>query len=75
MEALGFLGGSAVKNQPAMQVEGSEEVVSIPGSGRLPGRLPGRGNGNSLQHSCLGNLLDRGAQQDAAMGSQVFGKN
>ena len=29
----------------------------IPGSGRSPGE----GNGNSLQYSCLGNLMDRGA--------------
>ena len=25
------------------------------------GRSPGEGNGNSLQHSCLENLMDRGA--------------
>ena len=25
------------------------------------GRYPGRGNGNSLQYSCLGNPMDRGA--------------
>ena len=30
---------------------------SIPGSGWSPGE----GNGNSLQYSCLGNLMDRGA--------------
>ena len=30
---------------------------SIPGSGRFPGG----GNGNSLQYSCLGNFIDRGA--------------
>ena len=24
---------------------------------------PGEGNGNSFQHSCLGNLIDRGAWQ------------
>ena len=29
----------------------------IPGSGRSPGG----GNGNPLQYSCLGNLVDRGA--------------
>ena len=26
-------------------------------------RLPGGGNGNPLQSSCLGNLMDRGAWQ------------
>ena len=29
----------------------------IPGSGKVPGG----GNGNPLQYSCLGNLMDRGA--------------
>ena len=32
---------------------------SIPGLGRSPGE----GNGNPLQYSCLGNLMDRGAWQ------------
>ena len=27
------------------------------------GRSPGEGNGNSLQYSCLGNPMDRGAWQ------------
>ena len=34
------------------------EVDLIPGSGRSPGGE----NGNSLQFSCLENLMDRGAQ-------------
>ena len=34
-----------------------QDVSSIPGSGRSPGE----GNGNLLQYSCLGNLMDRGA--------------
>ena len=42
-----------VKNPPA----NAGNSCSIPGSGRSPGK----GNGNSLQYSCLGNLLDRGA--------------
>ena len=33
------------------------DVGLIPGSGRNPGE----GNGNPLQHSCLGNPMDRGA--------------
>ena len=33
------------------------DVVLNPGLGRSPGE----GNGNSLQYSCLGNLMDRGA--------------
>ena len=36
----------------------------IPGSGRCPGG----GNGNPLQYSCLGNLLDRGTWWAAAHG-------
>ena len=32
------------------------------------GRYPGEGNGNSLQYSCLGNLMDRGARQAAVHG-------
>ena len=46
-------GGSMVKNPPA-KAGGSG---SAPGSGRCPGE----GNGNPLQYSCLGNLMDRGA--------------
>ena len=33
------------------------DLGSTPGSGRRPGE----GNGNSLQYSCLGNPMDRGA--------------
>ena len=42
-----------VKNPPA----NSEDMGSIPGSGRSPGE----GNGNPLQLYCLGNSMDRGA--------------
>ena len=35
----------------------AEDAGSIPGLGRSPGE----GNGNPLQYSCLGNLMDRGA--------------
>ena len=42
-----------VKNLPA----DTRDAGSIPGSGRFPGE----GNGNSLQYSCLGNLVDREA--------------
>ena len=37
----------------------------IPGSGRSPGE----GNGNQLQCSCLGNPMDRGAQQAIVYGA------
>ena len=39
-------------------------------SGSIPesGRSPGEGNGNSLQYSCLGNPMDRGAWQAIVRG-------
>ena len=49
----GFPGGSVVKNPSA----NAEDLGSIPGSGRSPGE----GNGNPLQYSCLGSLMDKGA--------------
>ena len=42
-----------VKNPSA----GAGDVGSIPGSGRSPGEA----NANLLQHSCLENVMDRGA--------------
>ena len=44
--------GSVVNNLPA----NAGDTGSIPGSGKSPGE----GNGNPLQYSCLGNLMDRG---------------
>ena len=57
---VGVLGGSVVKNLPA----NAGDVGSIPGSGRSPGE----GKGNPLQHSCLGNPMDRGAWQTIVHG-------
>jgi len=45
-----------VKNLPT-HAEDSGVTGLIPGIGRYPGE----GNGNPLQSSCLGNLMDRGA--------------
>ena len=50
---MGFPGGSVVKNPPA----NAGDAGSTPGSGRSLGER----NGNPLQYSCLGNLMDRGA--------------
>ena len=50
---MGFPGSLAVKNLLANALD----VGFIPGSGRSPGE----GNGNPLQDSCEGNLMDRGA--------------
>ena len=52
---MGVPGGSVVKN-PLVNVG---DVGSIPGSEICPAE----GNGNSLQYSCLGNPMDRGAWQ------------
>ena len=48
---LGFPGGSAVKNLPAVQEP--RDSGSIPGSGRYSGE----GNGNPFQCSCLENPM------------------
>ena len=46
-----FPGGSA----------GKESACNAGDPGLIPGlgRFPGEGNGNPLQYSCLGNLMDR----------------
>ena len=51
---MGFPGGSVVKNLPA----NAGDMGSISGSGRFPGG----GNGDGLQYSYLGNLMDRSLQ-------------
>ena len=50
----GFPSGIVVKNPPAS----AGDVISILGSMRSPEK----GNGNPLQYSCLGNLMNRGAR-------------
>ena len=54
-----------VKNPPARAGD-TEDAGLIPGLGRSPGM----GNGNPLQYSCLGNLMDRGAWWAHPWGSQ-----
>ena len=49
-----------VKNLPA----NAGDVGSLPGLRRLPGE----GNGNSLQHSCLENSMDRGTWRATVYG-------
>ena len=58
--APGFQDGSVVENLP----DDARDVGSIPGSGRSPREV----NGNPLQHSCLGNPMDRGAWQATVHG-------
>ena len=60
MDRKGFPGGSVVKNLYAK----AGDTSWIP---RL-GRSPGERNGNPLQHSCLGNPMDRGAWQATVHG-------
>ena len=55
-----FSGGSVV--------EESSWYAEDPGSVYGSGRSPGEGNGNLLQYSCLGNLMDKGAWQMAVHG-------
>ena len=50
---MGSQGGSVVKNPP----DNPGDLGSVLGLGRSPGE----GNGNPLQYSCLGNLMDRRA--------------
>ena len=57
---MGFPGGSEVKNPPA----NAGDLGLIPGLGRSHGE----GNSNSLQFSCLGNLMDRRTWQATVHG-------
>ena len=59
--------GSALKNQPA----NAGDSGLVPGLGRSPGE----GNGNSLQYSCLGNPMDRGAWWTTVQGIARAGHN
>ena len=54
MKTLDFSGDTVEKNPPAS----AGDPASIPGLGRFPGE----GNGNSLQYSCLENLMEPGVQ-------------
>ena len=58
-----FPGGPLLKNMPACAGDAGD-LGSIPGSGRSPGG----GNGDSLQYSCMGNPMDRGAWQATVHG-------
>ena len=50
--AMSFPGGSDGKESAG----NAGDLVLIP----VSGKPPGKGNGNSLQYSCLENLMDRG---------------
>ena len=55
-----FPGGSVVNHLPP----NAGDIDLVPGSGRFLGE----GNGNPLQHSCLENVIDRGAWLDTVHG-------
>ena len=55
------------KNPPANAGDAGDAGL-IPGQGRSPGA----GNGNSLQHSCLGNDMNRGACWDSPGGPKEW---
>jgi len=61
--SMGSPGDAVVKNPPANAGD-ARDVSWIPGSGRSPGG----GNGNPLQYSCLGNLMDREARRTTVHG-------
>ena len=63
LERWGFPVASVIKNLPANAGDARD-------SGFIPqlGRSPREGNGNPLQYSCLGNLMDRGAWCAAVYG-------
>ena len=60
-----FSGGAVVKNPPA-KARDTGHTSSAPGSGSSPGE----GKDNSLQYSCLGNPMDRGAWRATVHGLQ-----
>ena len=59
---LGFPGGS----------DGKESACNVGDPSVIPesGRFPGEGNGNSLQYSCLGNRMEKGAWQATVHGTK-----
>ena len=50
------------ETQLCMWLYGKESACNASDAGSIPGSggSPGEGNGNPLQHSCLGNPMDRG---------------
>ena len=53
---MGFPGSAVVKNLSACDAGDVGSVSDL-------GRSPGEGNGKTLQYSCLGSPMDRGAWQ------------
>ena len=68
-ESLFCLGYNNTQASPQW-LSGKESYCNVGDTGSIPGsgRSRGGGNGNSLQYSCLGNPMDRGAWQAAVHG-------
>ena len=62
---LKLLTGHVVYKGFPCSLVGKESAYNAGDPGSIPGlgRSPGEGKGYSLQYSCLGNLMDRGAWQ------------
>ena len=62
---LKLLTGHVVYKGFPCSLVGKESAYNAGDPGLIPGlgRYPGERNGNALQYSCLGNLMDRGAWQ------------
>ena len=60
-----------------MVKDGKESACNVGDLGSIPGsrRSPGEGNGNSLQYSCLENIVDGGAWQATVHGVTVFSQD
>ena len=56
---------SSTGNLASLVAQSVRESTCKGGLGLIPGlrRTPGEGNGNSLQYSCLGNPMEKGAQR------------
>ena len=65
-----FSGQNTGENSFPGGSDGKDSACNARDPGLNPGlgRSPGEGNGNPLQYSCLGNLIDRGVWQDAVHG-------
>ena len=57
LDHLIFFSSGLVVNNPPANAGDAGNAGSVPGQGRSTGE----GNGDSLQYSCLGNTMDRGA--------------
>ena len=63
---MDFIDGTQFK-ESACKAGETGDAGLIPGSGRSPGR----GNGNTLQYSCLENPMNRGAWQATVQGVKM----